>query len=55
MIHPLGAVKPEHHAYLPDVSSPTFPKGLHPPMSKAFGVYAQYDAAVTTGKPLQNI
>lgn len=55
MIHPLGAVKPERHTYLPDVSSPAFPNGLNPPMSKAFGVCAQYDAAVTTGKPLQNI
>lgn len=55
VIHPLGAVKTEYHTYLPDVSSPTFPNGLDPPMSKAFGVCAQYDAAVTTEKPLQNI
>lgn len=55
MIHPLGAGKPEHHTHLPDVSSPTCPNGLNPPTRKASGVCSQDDAAVTTGKPLQNI
>jgi len=55
MIHPLGSGKPEHHTHLPDVSPPTCPDGLNPPTNKASGVCAQYDAAVTTGKPLQNV